>query len=148
MTLPHEKAFRLRALLFWLAAIASAYLAWQIPGIDGRLLLWGFALAAVLAVAAYYYALWLMRLDAKFRHVHPRKFAISTLVVFYGSVGLAVGLYCYALWFTGPAADAPIAQAVCFLLAPALLAGAGAAVRVRHECASVPPDVPVALPGQ
>jgi hypothetical protein len=134
MTLPHQIAFRFRGVSFCLAALASLYLSARTPGIGRGVLVLSAALATVAAVTVYYYTRWLVRLDAKFRHVHPRKFAYTTLVVFYGSIGLAAGLICFSPLLIRPAPDAPVAQVVCFLLVPVLLAGAAAAVRVRHEC--------------
>lgn len=39
--------------------------------------------AAVLGLGLYYYISWIVRLDARFRRIHPRKIRVTSLIVFY-----------------------------------------------------------------
>jgi hypothetical protein len=133
MSLLHEKEFRLRAVLYWGCSCLAAFLAWRTPGLDARGFLVGVLGAAVGALIVYRYGLWLQRLERRYRHAHPRKFQIATIVCFYLLVSLAIAAASLTPWFTTRGRGTPLAHALGFFLAPVFLAGAAAIMRGTYE---------------
>src|SRR5215813_1818146 len=92
MIFPHQESFRFRGLLYWSCSFCSLILAWRTPGLELRTFVLAGLGTTILAWVAYRYALWLQRIEQRFRHVHPRKFEVSVIVCFYLSIFMAVAV--------------------------------------------------------
>jgi len=136
MKFPHEEGFRFRVLLYWSCSFLSLVLAWRTPGLDVGTFLLAVLGTAILAWIVYRYALWLQRIERRFRRVHPRKFEVSVIVCFYLPLLMAVAVAWLAPRLKTRSAPTPITQAIGFLLVPVLLAGAAGIMRGAYDQAS------------
>jgi hypothetical protein len=90
----------------------------------GRELLLALLASAALALVLYFYSRWLARLEARFRLVHPRKFRMTTLLMFYGCSGAAFLLVALSPWLASCWGESPLGTATGYFIAPALMASA------------------------
>ncbi len=77
----------------------------------------------------YRYALWLQRLERRFRHVNPRKFEVSFIVCFYLPILMAIAVAGLGPRLRTGSAPTPLTEAVGFFLVPVLFAGAAGIIR-------------------
>jgi hypothetical protein len=124
MILPHSSNFAWRRAIFWSFCIASFALAARRTELADRALLLALLASAALALALYFYSRWLARLEARFRSVHPRKYRMTTLLMFYGCSGAALLLVALSPWLTSWWVDSPLGAATGYFVAPALMASA------------------------
>ena len=121
---PHSSRFTWRPAIFWVFGLASFALAAFRTELAGRALLLAFLASAALALVLYFYSRWLARLEARFRLVHPRKFRMTTLLMFYGCSGAAILLVVLSPWLASWWGDSPLGAATGFFIAPTLMAAA------------------------
>jgi hypothetical protein len=104
----------------------------SVPGLTRGEIAAGIAMAIAVAGVTYRYMLLLGRIDARFRHVHPRKFHLTNVAGFYAFGGLAVALLLAGPWLVAhDRHETPAELMVYHLAVPCLLAGAAAAHRTR-----------------
>lgn len=128
MTLPHERAFGFRPHVFWVGSLASVAMAARVPGLGTTDLATGVAGAAVFAVVLYQYTRWLVRLDGRFRTVHPRKIHATTIIGFYAPLAAALALVSSPAWLAGVSQKSPLEMAMPYLAVPGLLASSAGAL--------------------
>jgi len=121
---PHSSRFTWRRAIFWAFCTASFLLAARRTEFAGRALLLALLASTALALVLHIYARWLARLEARFRYVHPRKFQVTMLLMFYGCSGAALLLVALSPWLTSWWVASPLGAATGYFIAPALMASA------------------------
>jgi len=131
MTWPHHRSFRGRSLIFWGLLLAALLRARSVPGVSARVVALGALVAAVVCGVIYAYTAALGRQDARFRHIHPRKFRIVDVGGFYLFAGLACGLLVGAPWLAKhDQRGTPAGLMAYYLVVPCLLSAAAGVYRV------------------
>jgi hypothetical protein len=134
MTWPHQREFRGRALLFWGLSLAALLRAQAVPGASDRQVFTGALVAAAVCLVIYAYVLALGHLEARFRHLHPRKFRLAHIGCFYLFGGLACGLLAGGPWRVAQDRNGTPGELMAgYLAVPCLLAAAAAACRVLER---------------
>jgi hypothetical protein len=124
MMLPHSSHFTWRRTIFWVFCTASLALAARNTALPGRYLAFALLASAAFALVLYYYSRWLARIEARFKSVHPRKFQVTTLLMFYGCSGAAFLLVALSPWLASWWVTSPLGSATGYYIAPALMASA------------------------
>jgi hypothetical protein len=124
MMLPHSSHFIWRRTIFWVFCTASLALAARNTALRGQYLALALLASAALALVIYYYSRWLAGIEARFRSVHPRKFQVTTLLMFYGCSGAAFLFVALSPWLASWWATSPLGSATGYYIAPALMASA------------------------
>jgi hypothetical protein len=133
---PHERGFRFRPLLFALLSLLAVARARSTSGVSNRSLILGLLVTGVVCAVVYFYVLALGRLDARFRHFHPRKFRVTNVAVFYLFGGLAAALLIAGPWLVTHDRNETTAEWMAYYFAvPCCLSAAAAVYRVldRHR---------------
>ncbi|HEY5618466.1 MAG TPA: hypothetical protein VIK60_11005 [Vicinamibacterales bacterium] len=134
MSWPHEPEFRGRALIFWSLSILAFLQARSVPAVSVRDVVVGALVAAVVSLLVYGYARAIGRLDARFRHVHPRTLRVSSVAAFYLFGGLACGLVVGGRFLVArDSNETPAELMVYYLAVPCLLAAAAGVYRVLDQ---------------
>lgn len=124
MIAPHSSRFTLRQTIYWAFSAASLTLAARTSDLSGRDLILALVASACLAAVIYLYTRWLARLESRFRSVHPRKYRMTILLMFYGCSGAAFLMAALSPWLVSWWASPPLGPATGYFIAPALLASA------------------------
>jgi hypothetical protein len=122
MILPHSSHFTWRRAIFWVFCATSLALAASNTTLPARYLALALLASAALALVLYCYSRWLSRIEARFRSVHPRKFLVTTLLMFYGCSGAALLLVALSPWLESWWVTSPLGSATGYYIAPALMA--------------------------
>jgi len=130
---PHDRRFPLRRPIFWGVSVLGVVLGLRTPGLTLTDRLGAVVLAAVLAAAVFRYTLWLVRIDHRFQDVNPYKIRVTTLGVFYGSIGTGLAVLLVGAWLPFDPAKSAVENASPLLFVPALLASAAGALRAGRE---------------
>lgn len=124
MILPHSSRFIWRRTIFWLFCAASLLLAAVKSTLDGRHFALALLASATLSLVLYYYSRWLAGIEARFRSVHPRRFRVINLLMFYGNSAAAMILLALWPWLASWWTTVPLDSAAGYFIAPALMASA------------------------
>jgi len=131
MTWPHERQFRGRLPIFWGVSLVALLRAAFIPGVAAREVVLGVLVAAVASGLLYAYTIAVGRLDARFRHIHPRKFRIGGVGGVYLFAALACALLAGAPWLAAHDRRATPAGTMTYYLAvPCFMAAAAGVYKV------------------
>jgi hypothetical protein len=91
-------------------------------------------IAGVVSGCLYLYTSWIIRLDLRFRDVHPRKIQFTSLVSFYLPLAISALLVVAAPWSLQQSwMGSPEARCLYFLVIPCLLACAAGAHRSMNR---------------
>ncbi len=135
MLLPHNREFPYRRhVLFGVSGI-SVFLAGITSGLNQTSMLVNIGIGAVVAVIMYFYSAWIIGLDLRFIHVHPRKIRFTSLLCFYLPLAISALLLVASPWALQQRwLEAPDARCMYFLAIPvSLAASAGAHRSISRE---------------
>ena len=130
MLLPHQKDFQFRRHAFWAMSLIAITMGYWTSGLTGTQFIFIALSMLVMAAFAYFLTWAVVRSDATFRDVHPRKIIVTSLFAFYVPVALSA-----ALLIGSPCIPdslgirSSIERVVYFLLVPCLMASAAGADR-------------------
>lgn len=130
MFFPHQKNFRFRRHAFWAMSLVGLSLAACTSGLTGSEFI--FPAISMLGMAGFAYLLsWaVVRSDARFRDVHPRKIRVTSLFAFYVPVVFSALLLVCSPWIPDLLGlKSSTGRVMYFLLVPCLLASSAGAYR-------------------